>query len=232
MSADAVSGNGSAAALVADACLLTAAALCVLVFAPPFALLIGPGAAWVLHDRRIDRTAAVGCLIGVVAGLVAVGACFVLAALLLDLIGPIGGSEYAAPLVAVGACFVLAALLLDLIGPIGGSEYAAPIVVLVLVGAAFLVLVGALDVAAVRDLMPARRIRVHLDVARLVSTAVIVVFAAVVTSLQTTRPSGESGDAGVFALGAGAVGAVTMMVMSAVRTRADRRSVAGAAAGV
>jgi len=203
MSADAVSGNGSAAALVADACLLTAAALCVLVFAPPFALLIGPGAAWVLHDRRIDRTAAVGCLIGVVAGLV-----------------------------AVGACFVLAALLLDLIGPIGGSEYAAPIVVLVLVGAAFLVLVGALDVAAVRDLMPARRIRVHLDVARLVSTAVIVVFAAVVTSLQTTRPSGESGDAGVFALGAGAVGAVTMMVMSAVRTRADRRSVAGAAAGV
>ena len=203
MSADAVSGNGSAAALVADACLLTAAALCVLVFAPPFALLIGPGAAWVLHDRRIDRTAAVGCLIGAVAGLV-----------------------------AVGACFVLAALLLDLIGPIGGSEYAAPIVVLVLVGAAFLVLVGALDVAAVRDLMPARRIRVHLDVARLVSTAVIVVFAAVVTSLQTTRPSGESGDAGVFALGAGAVGAVTMMVMSAVRTRADRRSVAGAAAGV
>ena len=203
MSADAVSGNGSAAALVADACLLTAAALCVLVFAPPFALLTGPGAAWVLHDRRIDRTAAVGCLIGVVAGLV-----------------------------AVGACFVLAALLLDLIGPIGGSEYAAPIVVLVLVGAAFLVLVGALDVAAVRDLMPARRIRVHLDVARLVSTAVIVVFAAVVTSLQTTRPSGESGDAGVFALGAGAVGAVTMMVMSAVRTRADRRSVAGAAAGV
>ena len=203
MSADAVSGNGSAAALVADACLLTAAALCVLVFAPPFALLIGPGAAWVLHDRRIDRTAAVGCLIGVVAGLV-----------------------------AVGACFVLAALLLDLIGPIGGSEYAAPIVVLVLVGAAFLVLVGALDVAAVRDLMPARSIRVRLDVARLVSTAVIVVFAAVVTSLQTTRPSGESGDAGVFALGAGAVGAVTMMVMSAVRTRADRRSVAGAAAGV
>ena len=203
MSADAVSGNGSAAALVADACLLTAAALCVLVFAPPFALLIGPGAAWVLHDRRIDRTAAVGCLIGAVAGLV-----------------------------AVGACFVLAALLLDLIGPIGGSEYAAPIVVLVLVGAAFLVLVCALDVAAVRDLMPARRIRVHLDVARLVSTAVIVVFAAVVTSLQTTRPSGESGDAGVFALGAGAVGAVTMMVMSAVRTRADRRSVAGAAAGV
>jgi len=203
MSADAVSGNGSAAALVADACLLTAAALCVLVFAPLFALLIGPGAAWVLHDRRIDRTAAVGCLIGVVAGLV-----------------------------AVGACFVLAALLLDLIGPIGGSEYAAPIVVLVLVGAAFLVLVGALDVAAVRDLMPARRIRVHLDVARLVSTAVIVVFAAVVTFLQTTRQSGESGDAGVFALGAGAVGAVTMMVMSAVRTRADRRSVAGAAAGV
>ena len=203
MSADAVSGNGSAAALVADACLLTAAALCVLVFAPPFALLIGPGAAWVLHDRRIDRTAAVGCLIGAVAGLV-----------------------------AVGACFVLAALLLDLIGPIGGSEYAAPIVVLVLVGAAFLVLVGALDVAAVRDLMPARSIRVRLDVARLVSTAVIVVFAAVVTFLQTTRPSGESGDAGVFALGAGAVGAVTMMVMSAVRTRADRRSVAGAAAGV
>ena len=203
MSADAVSGNGSAAALVADACLLTAAALCVLVFAPRFALLIGPGAAWVLHDRRIDRTAAVGCLIGAVAGLV-----------------------------AVGACFVLAALLLDLIGPIGGSEYAAPIVVLVLVGAAFLVLVGALDVAAVRDLMPARSIRVRLDVARLVSTAVIVVFAAVVTSLQTTRPSGESGDAGVFALGAGAVGAVTMMVMSAVRTRADRRSVAGAAAGV
>jgi len=88
-----------------------------------------------------------------------------------------------------------------------------------------------LDVAAVRDLMPARRVHARLDAARLVSTAVIAVFVSVVSFLQVTRPSGGFGDAGVFALGAGAVGAVTMMVMSAVHARADRRGGVGTEAG-
>ena len=194
--------RGSARVLAADACILTAAALCVLVFVPPLSLLVGPGAAWVLHDRRLDRTAVVGGLIGIVVGIV-----------------------------AVGACLVVAALVLDLIGPVGGSKSTVPTAALAVVATAFLVLLVALDVAAVRDLMPARRVHARLDAARLVSTAVIAVFVSVVSFLQVTRPSGGFGDAGVFALGAGAVGAVTMMVMSAVHARADRRGGVGTEAG-
>ncbi len=194
--------RGSARVLVADACILTAAALCVLLFVPPLALLVGPGTVWVLHDRRLDRTAVIGGLIGIVVGIV-----------------------------AVGACLVVAALVLDLIGPVGGSEFTVPATALAVVAMAFLVLLVALDVAAVRDLMPARRVRTRLDIARLVSTAVIAVFVSVMSLLQATRPNGEFGDAGVFALGAGAVGAVTMMVMSAVHARADRRGGVGTEAG-
>ena len=194
--------RGSARVLVADACILTAAALCVLVFVPPLALLVGPGAAWVLHERRLDRTAVIGGVIGIVVGIV-----------------------------AVGACLVVAALVLDLIGPVGGSEFTVPAAALAVAGTAFLVLLVALDVAAVRDLMPARRVRTRLDIARLVSTSVIAVFVSVMSLLQVTRPNGGFGDAGVFALGAGAVGAVTMMVMSAVHARADRRGGVGTEAG-
>ena len=190
--------RGSARVLVADACILTAAALCVLVFVPPLALLVGPGAAWVLHERRLDRTAVIGIVVGIV---------------------------------AVGACLVVAALVLDLIGPVGGSEFTVPAAALAVAGTAFLVLLVALDVAAVRDLMPARRVRTRLDIARLVSTSVIAVFVSVMSLLQVTRPNGGFGDAGVFALGAGAVGAVTMMVMSAVHARADRRGGVGTEAG-
>lgn len=202
MPEDAAHARGSARVLVADACLLTAAALCVLVFLPPLALLIGPGAVWVLHDRRLDRTAVIGGLIGIVVGIV-----------------------------AVGACLVVAALVFDLLGPVGGSESTVPAAALAVVATGFLVLLVALDVAAVRDLMPSRRVSTRLDIARLVSTAVIVVFVSVMGFLQVTRPNGEYGDAGVFALGAGAVGAVTMMVMSAVHARADRRGGVGTEGG-
>jgi len=73
--------------------------------------------------------------------------------------------------------------------------------------------------------MPPRRAHVRLDVARLVSTGVIALLVAVVSYLQVTRPEVGFGDAGVFALGAAAIGAVTMAVANAMHTRAERRGV-------
>jgi hypothetical protein len=70
----------------------------------------------------------------------------------------------------------------------------------------------------------------RLDVARLISTAVIAVFMAAVSILQATNPASEIGDAGVFALGAAAVGAVTMTVADAIHTRSEKRSGAGGTA--
>ena len=206
VTSDVTFSNQTSATIVGDACLFTAAAFCVLaVFGPllAFALLVGPVTAWLLHDRRIDRTAVVAGAIGIAAGLVTVG-----------------GVLFLLPLVA-GA-----------IGPVGGWEFAMPVALLAIVSLAFLGLIIALDIDSVRDLMPARRTHTRLDVARLVSTAVIAVFLAVVSFVQATNPASEIGDAGVFALAAAAVGAVTMMVARAIHTRSEKRSdIVGTAGG-
>jgi len=194
MSSDSTSAKGDAAALIGDACLFTAAAFCVLVLAPPAALVVGPVAAWLLHDRRIDRTTVVGGVVGILVGLV-----------------------------AVGGIFALLPLMVGAIGSVGGWQFTVPVAILAAVSAAFLALIIALDVDGVRDLMRAQRAHTRLDVARLLSTAVIAVFVAVVSFLQATRPGSEVGDAGVFALGAAAVGAITMAVTSAIHGRLDRR---------
>src|SRR2546421_1510786 len=90
MAADTTSAKGANAAIVGDACLFTAAAFCVLaVCGGPLALLAGPAAAWLLHDRRIDRTAVVGGVIGIATGLVSVGGVVVLLPLVEGAIGPV-----------------------------------------------------------------------------------------------------------------------------------------------
>jgi hypothetical protein len=206
MASDTTSANGTSAAIVGDACLFTVAAFCVLaVFGPllALALLVGPAAAWLLHDRRIDRTAVVAGGIGIATGLV-----------------------------TVGGVFFLLSLVAGAIGPVGGWEFTVPVAILAIVSMVFLGLIIALDVDSVRDLMPARRTHTRLDVARLVSTAVIAVFLAVVSFVQATNPASEIGDAGVFALGAAAVGAVTMIVTCAIHTRSGKRSgIVGTAGG-
>jgi hypothetical protein len=200
------SANRTSAAIVGDACLFTAAAFCVLaVFGPllALALLVGPAAAWLLHDRRIDRTAVVSGVIGIAAGLV-----------------------------TVSGVLVLLSLVAGAIGPIGGWEFAVPVALLAIVSLAFLALIVALDIDSVRDLMPARRTHTRLDVARLVSTTVIAVFLAVVSFVQATNPESEIGEAGIFALAAAIVGAVTMTTAQAIYTRWEERSgIAGTAGG-
>ena len=52
---------------------------------------------------------------------------------------------------------------------------------------------------------------------------VIVVFVAVVGYLQATRPEVGFGDAGVFALAAAAIGAVTMAVANTIHAYSERR---------
>lgn len=183
-------------ALVGDACLFTAATFCLLVVVGgPLALIIGPAIAWFLHDRRINWAAAVSEVAGLVISVFVVGGVFVLAQ------------------------WVSAAL-----GPVGGWEFAVPVAFLATAGALFLALIVALDVDGLRDLLPAQRRHVRLDYARLVSTLVVVVFVAVVSLLQTLNPESEFGDAGVFALGAAAVGAVAMLAMKSIYTYWEKRS--------
>lgn len=183
-------------ALVGDACLFTAAAFgpLALVGGAP-ALVIGPAAAWFLHDRRLNGAAVMSGVMGLVISLVVVGGFFVLA-----------------PLVSAA------------IGPIGGWEFAVPVAFLATASAIFLALTVALDVDGLRDLLTAQRQHVRLDYARLVATLVVVVFAAVVSLLQTLYPETEIGDAGVFALGAAAVGAVAMLAMKSIYAYWEKRS--------
>lgn len=183
-------------ALVGDACLFTAAAFCPLALVGgPLAFVIGPAAAWLLHDRRIDRAAVISEVLGIVISVVVVGGLFVLAPLVSTAIGPIGGREFAVP-----AAFLAAA------------------------GTVFLALMVLLDIDAIRDLLPARRKHIRLDYLRLASTVVIAVFVVVVSLVQTIYPETEIGDAGVFALGAAAVGAVTMLAMQSIHAYWERRS--------
>lgn len=183
-------------ALIGDACLFTAAAFCPLALVGgPLALVIGPALAWLLHYRRIDRAAVISEIIGIVISIV-----------------------------VVGGLFILVQQVSSVVGPIGGWEFAVPVASLATAGVAFLALVVALDIDSLRDLLPARRQHPHLDYARLVSTLIVAVFVVVVSLIQAIYPETEVGDAGVFALGAATVGAVTMFAMKSLHAYWDKRS--------
>jgi len=207
MSESETSPHVSTAVLVGDACLFTGATFCVLAVAGgPLALLVGPALAWALHGRKLDGHAIISGLIGLVVALMAVGGVLAGIPALVRALAPAG---------------------------IGGSEYTGGLIALIAVSAVFASLLIALDVFALRDLVPARREHVRIDVARLVATAVIVVFGVVITVLQLRNPAMEIGDAGVFALAAAAVGAVTMAVGNAIASRpAAGHSDAGSTSGV
>src|SRR5512137_2481693 len=98
------------ATIVGDACLFTAAAFCPLVIVGgPLALIIGPAAAWLLHNRRLGRTAVISGGIGLAIGIIVVGSFVMTAPLLMRAIEPPGVSEFAVPvalLTLVGAVFL------------------------------------------------------------------------------------------------------------------------------
>lgn len=155
----------------------------------PLSLVIGPSAAWYLHGRRLDLPAVLAGVTGIAAGLVVVGA--------------VGG---------------LAGLILESIG-LGGDDFVAPLVLLGVVALIFFTVLIVLDVDAVRDLDPARRAHARLDFVRIAVSVVLVVGTIGVIWTQVTNPASGVGDAGVFALAAGAVGAVAMWVANAVYAR-------------
>jgi hypothetical protein len=200
----AVTGSGSSesradvAWITADACLFTAASFCLLVVAAPLGIVVGLALTWWLHERPFDRRAAAGLVTGLVVATISV-------ATLAAAIGP-----------SVAA-----------LGPVAGSEFALPIATLALVSFVFLTVVVALDVAAVRDLMPSRRRHPRLAFARLAATVVIAVFVAIFTTLQMLYPGGEFGDAAVFGLMAAAAGTVAMFSGQAIAGRITRKVTAG-----
>jgi hypothetical protein len=196
MTSDSASAKANTAVVMSDACLFTAATFCLLaVIAGPLALIIGPAAAWLLHGRRLDRTSVVCGSIGL-----------------------------ALSLLVVGGFFVLVPLILGGLGLMDEADFTVPVVLLGTAGAAFLALVVALDIDSIRDLTPARRQHTRLDIARLVSTVVVTLFGAVVGVAQTVYPASEIGDAGVFAIGAAAVGGVTMLAAKTVHARWEKRT--------
>lgn len=134
--------------------------------------------AWLLHGRRIDGPVVIGGLAGAVAG------------------------GFAVP--ALAAVSYLLGLPLGLVTD---SEFAGPLALLVLIAIAVAVLVAWLVADAVRDLAGARRAHVRLDVARIAAATALLVLVAVSVYLVFAQPAPEQGEAPIFALAAGLVGA-------------------------
>jgi hypothetical protein len=173
------------------------------VFIAPLNLVIGPAAAWYLHGRRMDGAAVLSGLLGLLGGMLSVVALYFGLVALTGGFAQRGDSEdFTGGLILLGvACAVLLAVLV------------------------------ALDIGALRDLRASRRKHVRLDIVRLIVTLVLVVGTAAVVVVQTMNPASEAGDAGVFALMAGAVSAVTTYVgVKLYAAWRDRGSAAGPAA--
>jgi hypothetical protein len=173
------------------------------VFVAPLNLIIGPAAAWYLHGRRMDGAAVLSGLLGLVGGMVSV------VVLYFGLVALTGGFAQT-----------------------GGSEdFTGGLILLGVASAVLLAVLVALDIGAVRDLQASRRKHVRLDIVRLIVTFVLVGGTAAVVAVQTMNPASEVGDAGVFALMAGAISAVTTLIGTKLyAARHNRDSAAGPAA--
>jgi len=194
MTAHLPSTRRETATLIADACLFTAAAVCLTAGMVPLALLIGPVAVWMLHNRRIDRRAIIGGAVGLIAGILAIGGLFLLTLF-------VSGAFASAP----------------------DETFHVPYAIVIPVIVVFGALVAALDIDILRDLSPSRRDHVRLDFGRLAATAVIVVFAVAVGLMQAANPASEVFELGVYALGAGAASAVAMATATAIVSYTDQR---------
>jgi hypothetical protein len=138
-------------------------------------------ATWLLHGRRITAAAVIGAIAGAAAGGLAV------------------------PLVA--ALSYLVGLPLSLMTT---WEFAGPVATLGIVSLAFVALFVWLVVDAVRDLGPARREHVRLDIARIVAAVLFAIYVGVVLVQAFAQPGAEMGEAIIFALAAGPSGAMAV----------------------
>jgi hypothetical protein len=184
--------------LSADACLFTAAAVCLTAGMVPLALLIGPVAVWLLHNRRIDRRALIGGVVGLIAGTLAIGGLFLLALFVAGVFTANPDEPFSVP-------------------------YAIVIPALVVFGG----VIAALDIDSLRDLARSRRAHTRLDFGRLAATAVIVVFAVAVGLMQMANPASEVFELGLFALGGAAASAVAMATANAIVSATEQPAQAG-----
>jgi uncharacterized membrane protein len=98
-------------------------------------------------------------------------------------------------------------------------------VVGVAIAALYLVAASWLDIAALRDLAPARRTHVVLDIARLVATVAYAAYVAGVILLVTAGSDTDAGMSTVLLLAvSGSVGAVVVTVADLVVRRDSQRS--------
>lgn len=160
-----------------------------------FGMIVGPILTWILHERRINRTAVLSALAGFF----------------------LGGS-------VLWIVFMLVVAVADfLMKPFTSWEFAGPVASAALVAAVVVALIVWLDVDAVRDFSSLHRKHLRLDVARLVSTAVIVVFATMVSLSMRTNPENE---AGAFILAAGVFAGVGMAVTDWIVRYMEQRATA------
>jgi drug/metabolite transporter (DMT)-like permease len=227
MSSDTVPTKGSRWALVADGCLMTAAA---------FSLLTLPGLVFVAlgwmrtgPDGPADTLSVVLSLIVSVLTLLTVVVGPASAWLLhrrrvtaMAVVGAILGAG-AAMVVVLGVSTVAA-----MTGPKSDTFALADLAgVFTVVGALALaaaVAIVAVEVDAIRDLVASPRRHERLDIARIAAVAVILLFAGVALWLGVVRPELGMGEAGIFALVAGIFGAIVVGVTELVTTLSGRRT--------
>ncbi len=146
-------------------------------------LLLGGGVSgvvitWLLHGRRITGPTVVGGLVGPAFGAMMI------------------------PLFA-GLSFLIG-VPLSLFTP---SEYAGPLAMLGIVSVALVVLIGWLLGDAFRDMAPSKREHYRLDIARIAAAAAFALLGVVCVVLIVSDPGPEQGEAVIWAMAGGAIGA-------------------------
>ncbi|HWS57357.1 MAG TPA: hypothetical protein VN257_02370, partial [Actinotalea sp.] len=149
----------------------------------------GPALVWLMYGRRITWVAVLGALLGGFAA---------------------GGLFMAFTLVA-GALGWLVSSVVD-------NELAGLIALVVIIGVAFVAVVVWLGVDAVRDLAPARREHLRIDVVRIVSAVALGVFAVGLAIWLAGHPQDEGGEAMIFAIAMG-FGAACALLGAEVATQ-------------
>ncbi len=146
---------------------------------------VGPVLVWWLHRRRFGKFEVIGGVVG-----------FGLSGAVIFPVAALGG--------AIGW----------FVGLFTSVEFAGAIAYLVLIVVAFVVVMIWVDVRAIRDLARRADARTSLDIARLVATAAVVVFGAIVVAKMLAGE--DAGEAFVFVLAAGVEGAVVVAIADVV----------------
>ena len=155
----------------------------------------GPILAWWLHGRRFTWMALLGGFLGALI---------------------VGALALSSQWVAIPLTW--------LISPVSTADSAGPIALLTVLGAVVIVVIVWQLVDAVRDIFPARRVHVVLDILRVVSVIGIVSLRFVVNTVIQSNATGEIGEALVLALIVGVAGAAMVGGAELLTVWAERRS--------